>query len=1232
MHVRGAVLIDGVYVIENVLVLLDTGALSANYMGRSFYLQHQAVLEPFTFVVEKSVRLGGSSSVKSITMGINLQICLENILGYDIKGGTVLDIQCYIFDSDVDLIIGLPTLVSTAHDYFLAVFERAASRKIHDSLCYHLENTPQNPEINDINQLVRPFLEHTFEAPEDLETPHPVMFSDALHFLSMDREEAIKEYFALFPTHVTKEFAEATDIINYLTKVAVKIFVPDNWDGVNGMEPIELVWKTTPQKQRIKARPINPKLFQHAIVELKRLMQYHLLPSDSEVMSTMVVAPKATPPFIRICGNYVTINLHLAIQYFMIPDVKKELPRIFGFKYFIDLDMTNAFHQIPLAKTSSEYLSIVTPLGVFRPRFVPEGIGPATAILQRTVTSIFSDFNEFMIVLFDNFLLLGHSYTDLFDKFVRITERCIERNVHLKFSKSWFGVKKVDFFGYEVVHNSYRLSDKRTAALQAMPFPPNKKRMQSFLGSALFFKDFLPHYSTLAAPLYEMVSDKFDWIDQTTWTKDYEAHYSSFLQALSNSFTLYYPNYDLDWILRTDASDVGVGSVLFQVCNGQFQPIQFHAKKFSPQARRWSTYDKEGYAVYFGVFSNDYFLRCKPFTLETDHRNLLYMGTSKVPRVMRWFMYLQSFVITYRHVAGKMNLTADLLSRSFDLSPQETAELNQIEQTAEGLSAYDMLREVHGGREGHCGEKRTWEKLKTRFPDHGIPFATVCDFIKQCSICQKDRFEQKPSIPAAPTVLRAPHHRSCVAADGLKVAMDRFGYDHLIVVVNLHTKFAILYPAKDYEAETTATCLFQYFCTFGLFEELRTDLGSDYTSKVVGFLMDWLGIRRTYAMVNNPQADGVEGTNKQVLRHLKAICWDERVKDRWSSPTVLPIVQLIINESVSSESGVIPLHATFGDRDAIYFNIPATIPLSDITDKYVEELADNFQVIRSISAKYQEKLKEERLKDPLAVSRNKFQRGDFVLLLLEKSKLTDKLTPRNRGPYEVIGHEEYRVEVRDIINGNICHFNQNDLKLFVGTPEEAFSAAQLDNDQHVVSKIIGHAGDIDERSKMEFYILYADGDKRWLPLDKDINTSIYFESYCRSRSYLLPLLQTAVKANKNRIQCNKVDIHLVEPGVKVFVDIRFFGAAWYNAIPLPGKYEKQFVLRATYGKFCGKPRLKSHIEIVFHETNELFTFDNWTVNLWGNQQLLGPGQVLITKEMVQEYHLYPQTPTSKEKK
>ena len=214
--------------------------------------------------------------------------------------------------------------------------------------------------------------------------------------------------------------------------------------------------------------------------------------------------------------------------------------------------MTNSFHQIRLGTKTSNILSVQTPWGLVRPLYMPEGIGPASGILQRTVMNIFDDFQDFMINIFDNILVLCHDYNDAAEKLVKVLKRARERGVVFKFSKTWLGCQKVTFFGYEVSYGKYGMFQSRKDTIAAMVMPKNQKKMQRFLGAALFFKSFIPNYSDLTATCYVMTRENFNW-DPKTWDVDYVAAFQKIKNSLQDACLIYFPNYDLIWILRVDA-------------------------------------------------------------------------------------------------------------------------------------------------------------------------------------------------------------------------------------------------------------------------------------------------------------------------------------------------------------------------------------------------------------------------------------------------------------------------------------------------------------------------------------------------------------------------------------------------------------------------------------------------------------------------------------------------------
>ena len=149
-------------------------------------------------------------------------------------------------------------------------------------------------------------------------------------------------------------------------------------------------------------------------------------------------------------------------------------------------------------------------------------------------------------------------------------------------------------------------------------------------------------------------------------------------------------------------------------------------------------------------------------------------------------------------------------------------------------------------------------------------------------------------------------------------------------------------------------------------------------AEVVQHLNKWLGTVHRVSIVDRHESNGVEGTNKQLLRHLRHLVNDERIKDRWSDPSVLPLVVFHLNNEIHSETGISPFEATFGSSDARYYNLP-TVEDASVTHEFVRSLNNDLRTIRDISLQYQQQLADQRVSITPESQQNVYQRGDIVL-------------------------------------------------------------------------------------------------------------------------------------------------------------------------------------------------------------------------------------------------------------
>ena len=1081
---------------------------------------------------------------------------------------------------------------------------------------------------------INPFPDPVPLTPEEAATPLPGAFSGLAPYTTKDYATFLKEdVYDLFESHVAPEFLEAVkELKPYLrSDQFIKRFAPHKWSGLKNIPPLEIATTTDlPPFMRARSRPVPAPLEPVFMKEIKRMLQYFYRHSNSPFSSPLVIAAKATAPFIRIAGDYRGVNRFMIPFQEVIPDVQIALQRTRLFNIFLDIDLMNAFHQIRLGWKTSRLLAVATPLGLLEPIFAPEGAIPMSAVLQHIVNIIFGDFSDWCIFIFDNILVLCTDYADAFVKLQRIINRAAEYNMVFKMAKTYLGFKSCTFFGYKVSAGSYEITAQRKESISKFQFPFDIKSMQRFLGVANYLKPFVKNYSELTAPLHDMTHKDFAWSNKASWTVDYESHFELFKAALLNAQALIIPNYDYQWILRVDASKFAVGSTLVQLRptgatleTGKPEVIEeflsFDSSKLSKPMQRWDTHKLEAYACYKGVMENEYFLLGKAFILETDHANLLYIAQSTSPIVIRWFWALRRFRIYIRYIKGSNNIVADFLSRMHP--PDMVALLDEVTAPPpEKISQAECLKQAHCRSQFHRGAAATWSVLNKLFPGHGIPFALVAQFIEDCIICRKVRTGLQSTLVPIHRNLIPPENKRCVGWDGLTITpVSKAGHSNASVFVDRQTGLVSVFPRKDYTADSLAATIFSFFARHGFYDILYSDPGSDICSKAVEQVNKWFGVTHVISLVNRPQSSGVENANGKLLRFLITMFTeDPSLRERWSDPDVLDPVVFHCNDAHQSEFGGRPFVLTYGSRLDPYFKLPLQGFNPATATEQLLRLDEDLKTLQRISLNARRLLIDARASADPEVQ-TVFQPGDFVLSKVSKPKAS-KLSPNYAGPYQVIQQVKNDVECKHVVIGHVVKLHVEKLGLFPGTAEEAFRMASLDHSQYLVTHFSGYRGNPLQRTGMEFLVHFADGDALYLPFSRDLFITTHFENFCRERNELFTLLYDAEEAKRRVSLINRQPLTAV-PHSQFYLNLRFFGVDLYDEFQdlRPAAYSEAFYYSAAFGDFLN-PKTKTKIAAKVPVRNQILTINGYAYRSFC-MDALPAAAILIDKALTKEYPL-----------
>jgi hypothetical protein len=392
-------------------------------------------------------------------------------------------------------------------------------------------------------------------------------------------------------------------------------------------------------------------------------------------------------------------------------------------------------------------------------------------------------------------------------------------------------------------------------------------------------------------------------------------------------------------------------------------------------------------------------------------------------------------------------------------------------------------------------------------------------------------------------------------------------------------------------------------------------------TEVIRLLNAWFGIHHKVSLVDRHESNGVEGTNKQILRHVKTLVHDERANKRWGHPTYYLLVKHVINASKSSETGFTPYELEFGSADAKYFTLPdgPDLPIGDRAPQFLKQLDSDLKRLRQMSKKFQDEIVAERSKTNRS-KQNCFQPGDYVLFQRNPDQfLPNKLASKFTGPFVVLKQHKNDVEARHMAMGDVRTMHVSRLKIFHGGEEDAREMAMIDADQFAIERFLAYRGDPETRTTMEFEVQFQDGDKLWLPWSKDLFATVQYEHFCRENRPLFPLVYGGEEARVRISAMKKSVITEVEPGDKVFVDLRSYGYAWYSTLGLPDHDHAKYVVQYEYlswGNKANHHTINARCLIFDEKWNKL---DNYFVFTYGFEKEFKDNMTLIDEEFIKKH-------------
>ena len=304
--------------------------------------------------------------------------------------------------------------------------------------------------------------------------------------------------------------------------------------------------------------------------------------------------------------------------------------------------------------------------------------------------------------------------------------------------------------------------------------------------------------------------------------------------------------------------------------------------------------------------------------------------------------------------------------------------------------------------------------------DVGVTFPNVrkivTQFIACCSTCQKlAPIGSGSEGPSRPVSSSEPFQ--CIAIDTIgPLPVDDFDNKYIIVCIDSFTRFVDLFPAPDTTATSAVHALMSVFGRYGLPQRILSDNGSQYSNHCIKKLLTSLNVGHDFTVPYRSQGNGiVERVNKEVMRHMRAIIFDERVECKWSS--LLPRVQYLVNSTVHSSLGVSPLTMLYGSNvsNARGLSFSGFNESEDTTiHASLVNLYKNEEDIRAAALRHQESIEAARALKADDQDTVVFATGDLVLIA-PPVRASSKIAVIWKGPAVVLNFRSRSYQVRSMV-------------------------------------------------------------------------------------------------------------------------------------------------------------------------------------------------------------------------
>ena len=249
-----------------------------------------------------------------------------------------------------------------------------------------------------------------------------------------------------------------------------------------------------------------------------------------------------------------------------------------------------------------------------------------------------------------------------------IIERLNSVNLRIKPSSVNLGNYQIKLLGHLITPHGIGLDPEKQEIMLKWPKPSTGSELASFLGLGTFLRDHIRYYADLTAPF-----EKMKKATSIEWTPQLTQQWDTLRRAFATAPFLTFPDFNKRFVIATDASQTGIGGVLYQPTDENDtitanNIVAIISKQLNESQRRYPVYKKELWAVIYCLRKLHTFLHGRrDVTVLTDHKPLIHILKQQnlCTALQQWLDVLLDYDLTIKYRPGVLHVIPDALSRMY---------------------------------------------------------------------------------------------------------------------------------------------------------------------------------------------------------------------------------------------------------------------------------------------------------------------------------------------------------------------------------------------------------------------------------------------------------------------------------------------------------------------------------------------------------------------------------------